>query len=215
MPFVEKGKKENYWTIDVTQQWLWYCGARERENGWLQVWTVERGRNWTMKIVKTRRKPRLSKFHWSSSFAWLIKICSENYWMLSTLQFVTELNKVNFVFIKALEMFWVNNEKLLNSAFVWYEELCRSQRVLSAEADNTLRDPHNSSYFTQPYPIIEINIHIWMSIWKEWIIVWDALSHTIAKWLHFIKDMVYCVRNSRKQSWYRRKSSIETSGQRT
>ena len=34
----------------------------------------------------------------------------------------------------------------MNSAFVGYEELYRSRRVLSAEVDNTLRDLHNSSY---------------------------------------------------------------------
>ena len=55
-----------------------------------------------IKIVKTHRKPQQSKFHLFSSFARLIKICSENYCMLSTLQFVTELDKVNFVFLKAL-----------------------------------------------------------------------------------------------------------------
>ena len=58
-----------------------------------------------IKVVKTHRKPRQSKFHLFSSFAWLIKTCSETYCILSTLQFVTELNKVNFVFLKALEIF--------------------------------------------------------------------------------------------------------------
>ena len=33
--------------------------------------------------------------------------------------------------------------------WVSYEELWRSRRVLSAEADNTLRDLHNSSYDTK------------------------------------------------------------------
>ena len=37
----------------------------------------------------------------------------------------------------------------MNSAFVSYEELWRSRRVLSAEADNTLRDLHNASYDTK------------------------------------------------------------------
>ena len=32
---------------------------------------------------------------------------------------------------------------------ITYKELCRSRRVLSAEADNTLRDLHNSSYHTK------------------------------------------------------------------
>ena len=36
-------------------------------------------------------------------------------------------------------------KQLLNSAFVSYEELWRSQSVLSASADNTLLDLHNSS----------------------------------------------------------------------
>ena len=58
-----------------------------------------------IKIVKTHRKSRRLKFHLFSSFAWSIKICSENCFMLSTLQFVTELKKVNFVFLKALEIF--------------------------------------------------------------------------------------------------------------
>ena len=58
-----------------------------------------------IKILKTHRKSQRSKFHLFSSFAWLTKICSENHCMLSTLHFVTELNKVNFVFLKALEIF--------------------------------------------------------------------------------------------------------------
>ena len=58
-----------------------------------------------IKIVKTHRRPQRSNFHLFSSFAWLIKICSENCCILTTLQFVTELNKVNFVFLKALETF--------------------------------------------------------------------------------------------------------------
>ena len=33
--------------------------------------------------------------------------------------------------------------------WVSYEELWRSRRVLSAEADNTLQDLHNSSYDTK------------------------------------------------------------------
>ena len=58
-----------------------------------------------IKIVNTHSKPRRSKFHLFSSFAWLIKICSENYCMLSTLQFVTEFNEINFVFLKAMKLF--------------------------------------------------------------------------------------------------------------
>ena len=47
-------------------------------------------------------------------------------------------------------------KQLLNSAFVRYEEFCRSRRVLSTSAsvDNTLHDPQNSSYPTQPHSII-------------------------------------------------------------
>ena len=75
------------------------------------------------------RKPRRSKFQSFSSFTWLTNIFSENYYMLSTLQFVTELCRVDFVFVKALKI---------------------SRRVFSAEAkteaDNTLFDLHNSSY---------------------------------------------------------------------
>ena len=37
----------------------------------------------------------------------------------------------------------------MNEAFVGYEELSRSRRVLSAEVDNTLRDLLNSSYPTK------------------------------------------------------------------
>ena len=62
-----------------------------------------------IKIVKTHRKSRRSQFHLFSSFAWFIKICSENCCMLSTLQFVKELNKVNFVFLKALEILFYTN----------------------------------------------------------------------------------------------------------
>ena len=43
----------------------------------------------------------------------------------------------------------------MNSAFVGYQELCRSRRVLSTEAeDNTLLNLHNSSYPTQPPSLI-------------------------------------------------------------
>ena len=51
----------------------------------------------------------------------------------------------------------------MNSAFVGYEEFCRSRRVLStfggcyppsASVDNTLLDLQNSSYPTQPHSII-------------------------------------------------------------
>ena len=44
----------------------------------------------------------------------------------------------------------------MNSAFVGYEELGRSQRVLSTEADNTLLDLPNSSSptLTQPHSLI-------------------------------------------------------------
>ena len=42
----------------------------------------------------------------------------------------------------------------MNSAFIPYEELSRSQRVLSTSADNTLLDLLNSSYPTQPHSLI-------------------------------------------------------------
>ena len=42
----------------------------------------------------------------------------------------------------------------MNSTFVGYEELSRSRRVLSTEAENTLFDLLNSSYPTQPYSLI-------------------------------------------------------------
>ena len=42
----------------------------------------------------------------------------------------------------------------MNSAFVGYEELNRSWRVLSAKVDNTLPDLLNSSYPTQPHSLI-------------------------------------------------------------
>ena len=47
-------------------------------------------------------------------------------------------------------------KQLLNSAFVGYEEFCRSRRVLSTSAsvDNTLLALHNSSYPTQPHSLI-------------------------------------------------------------
>ena len=41
----------------------------------------------------------------------------------------------------------------MNSAFVRYEHLSRSRRVL-AEVDNTLLDLLNSSYPTQPHSLI-------------------------------------------------------------
>ena len=41
----------------------------------------------------------------------------------------------------------------MNSAFVGYEELSRSRRVLSTSADNTLLDLLNSSYPTQHYSL--------------------------------------------------------------
>ena len=41
----------------------------------------------------------------------------------------------------------------MNSAFVGYEELSRSRRVLSTSADNTLLDLLNSSYPTQPHSL--------------------------------------------------------------
>ena len=37
----------------------------------------------------------------------------------------------------------------MNSAFVGFEELSRSRRMLSTEADNTRLDLHNSSYPTK------------------------------------------------------------------
>ena len=42
----------------------------------------------------------------------------------------------------------------MNSTFVGYEELSRSRRVLSTEAENTLLDLLNSSYPTQSYSLI-------------------------------------------------------------
>ena len=42
----------------------------------------------------------------------------------------------------------------MNEAFIRYEELRRSQRVLSTSADNTLLDLLNSSYPTQPHSLI-------------------------------------------------------------
>ena len=45
-------------------------------------------------------------------------------------------------------------KRLMNSAFVGYKELCRSRRVLSTKANNTLLNLHNSSYPTQPHSLI-------------------------------------------------------------
>ena len=45
-------------------------------------------------------------------------------------------------------------KQLLNSAFVGYEEFCRSRRVISTSVDNTLLDLQNSSYPAQPHSII-------------------------------------------------------------
>ena len=47
----------------------------------------------------------------------------------------------------------------MNWAFVGYEELSRSRRVLSSEADNTLLDLLNSSYPTKAQFIICFIIH--------------------------------------------------------
>ena len=44
-------------------------------------------------------------------------------------------------------------KQLMNSAFVGYEELSRSRRVLSTSADNTLLNLLNSSYPTQPHSL--------------------------------------------------------------
>ena len=46
----------------------------------------------------------------------------------------------------------MNNKTVIEFGFVSYEELWRSRWV--AEADNTLRDLHNSSYDTQPHSLI-------------------------------------------------------------
>ena len=48
----------------------------------------------------------------------------------------------------------MNNKTIMNSAFVSYEEFWRSQRVLSALADNTLLDLQNSAQDTQPHSLI-------------------------------------------------------------
>ena len=48
----------------------------------------------------------------------------------------------------------MNDKKRLNSAFVGYEEICRSRRVLSAPVDITLLDLQNPSYPTQPHSVI-------------------------------------------------------------
>ena len=45
----------------------------------------------------------------------------------------------------------------MNLAFVGYEELSRSRRVLSAEVDNTLLDLLNSSYPTQPHSLLRFS----------------------------------------------------------
>ena len=52
-------------------------------------------------------------------------------------------------------------KQLLNTAFVGYEQFCRSQRAITTEAewpsasvDNTLLDLQNSSYPTRPHAII-------------------------------------------------------------
>ena len=50
----------------------------------------------------------------------------------------------------------------MNSAFVGYEELSRSRRVLSTEAD-TLLDLLNSSYPTQPHSLIAKFVTIYVA----------------------------------------------------
>ena len=54
---------------------------------------------------------------------------------------------------RALEIFWMNNKQLLNSAFIWYK-ISNGVIRLKSSADNTLLDLHNSSYDTQPRPVI-------------------------------------------------------------
>ena len=49
----------------------------------------------------------------------------------------------------------------MNSAFVGYEELSRSRRVLSASVDNTLRDLLNSSCPTET-EFINCSIRRWI-----------------------------------------------------
>ena len=58
------------------------------------------------------------------------------------------------------KLFWRNNKTIIDSAFVAYEEFCRSQRVLSTLA-NTLLDLQNSSYPTQPRSIIAKYVPPW------------------------------------------------------
>ena len=53
----------------------------------------------------------------------------------------------------------------MNSAFVGYEELSRSRRVLSTSADNTLLDLLNSSYPTQPHSLIANYIYLFIYLY--------------------------------------------------
>lgn len=60
------------------------------------------------------------------------------------------LTQYNLSFILLVK----NNKErseILNSAFVWWEELCRYRRPLPRVSYNTLLDLHNSLYHTQPH----------------------------------------------------------------
>ena len=48
----------------------------------------------------------------------------------------------------------MNNKAIIEFGFRRYEELCRSRRAFSTEAENTLLDLLNSSYPSQPHSII-------------------------------------------------------------
>ena len=107
------------WTIDVTQQQLWYC--RATADCRFETLNDLRGRNW-MIMVKTHRKPRRSKFHlFSTQVSHIgIRIYSENIvccvlWNLlqSSIKYILSLLKLWNYFEKIIKY-------SLNSAFVWY-----------------------------------------------------------------------------------------------
>ena len=67
----------------------------------------------------------------------------------------------------------------MNSAFVGYEELSRSRRVLSTSADNTLLNLLNSSYPTQPH---SLTANYSRSRWRtDWVKQCHAVSQR-ANW---------------------------------
>ena len=149
---------KTHWTIDVAQQRLWYCRARERENGWQLVETLSEEKMlnyWTTKITRKHRKPRrevawfLKRIVRRNTSDILPRIAEPRNWRRfcenSTPKsflgnILNELKKTNS---------WIRlSYNMKNYGDLWY-----------ASTDNTLLDQRKSSYHTHPaHPIIVFKI---------------------------------------------------------